>query len=54
MMVEVGTRNGEVILLFMNDDGVPIINFPMLPDEAKHLVNSLGYAIHYLATEVTT
>jgi hypothetical protein len=53
-MVEVGTVNGEVVLKFENDDRVPIINFPMIPDEARQLVNSLGQAIKFLTTEVVT
>jgi hypothetical protein len=50
-MVEVATVNGEVVLNYMHDDGIVILSHPMIPDEAKQLVNDLGAAVKFVADE---
>jgi hypothetical protein len=46
----VATKRGQVVLLFTVDGET--CPFWLEPDEAKDLCNSIGGAIHYLATGV--
>ena len=54
---EIGTYGGLVILTIAvadGDAGRSVFTVPMVPDEAKSIVNTIGQAIHELATEVRT
>jgi hypothetical protein len=49
--LEVDTVNGEVVVRWVHESGVWILDCPMIPDEAKQLVNDLGAAIKFVVDE---
>lgn len=48
--LKVSAKYGEVVLSWF-EGGVRVFDWPMIPDEAKQLVNDLGAAIKFVAVE---